>query len=324
MKYLSAVSSALALLASQAVCADMSKHEGVEAFISEMQQKHQFDGQQLQALFRETRFREDIIEAITRPAEGKPWHDYRPIFLTKGRIKQGVNFMHKHRDILTLAEKEYGVPAQIITAIIGVETFYGRHAGKYRVMDSLATLAFGYPKRADFFRGQLEQFLIMAREENVPPMKMLGSYAGAMGQPQFIPSSFRDYAVDFDGDGHRDLWDNRSDVIGSVANYFKKHKWQAGQPVAARATVHGEAYKAMAEKGYKPSFTVKELKQAGVSIKVDYPDDARAALVELETRQGPEYWVALDNFYVITRYNHSPLYAMAVFQLSEAIRSSMK
>ncbi|MFO7594548.1 MAG: lytic murein transglycosylase B [Pseudomonadota bacterium] len=292
-------------------------------FIHEMSDKHNFSLKELEALFAQVEHKQSIIDAISRPAESKPWHQYRPIFVTTSRIRQGVEFWQQNEQLLQRAEKEYGVPAHIIVAIIGVETRFGRHSGSYRVMDALSTLAFDYPKRADFFRGQLEEFLLMSRKEKREPLEFLGSYAGAMGMPQFIPSSFRAYAVDFDNDGRRDLWENTSDVIGSVANYFSRHKWRTGEPVASRASLNGEPPQAVIDKGYRPSLTLGELKGMGVQPVADYNDGHEVALLALESAPGEyEYWVALHNFYVITRYNHSPLYAMAVHQLSEAIRTS--
>lgn len=294
----------------------------VTAFIDEMSNKHAFDSGKLERLFSETKKQQAILDAISRPAEGKPWHQYRPIFITESRISQGVEFWNKNAVLLARAEQEYGVAAEIIVAIIGVETRYGRHTGSYRVIDSLATLAFDYPPRASFFRGQLEQFLLMAREEQADPLSFTGSYAGAMGKPQFIASSFRSYAVDFDNDGRRDLWQNNADVIGSVANYFKRHHWRLGEQVVQRAQVQGGRYRELAERGYKPSITVPELLAAGVNPLRPLNPVETVALLEMETPGGHEYWVANHNFYVITRYNHSPLYALAVFQLGEAIKSS--
>lgn len=291
-------------------------------FITEMVEKHGFKTGELRALFAETEYKQSIIDAITRPAESKPWYEYRPIFVTQKRIRQGVKFWKKHADLLERAEKEYGVPPAILVAILGVETRYGRHTGSYRVMDSLATLAFNYPARSKFFRGQLEQFLLMAREEGFDPLSLTGSYAGAMGQPQFIASSFRAYAIDFDKDGRRDLWNSTADVVGSVANYFSRHNWSAGDAITTRAKVRGDKFKQLLEKGYKPSFTLEQLPDYGVKPIHTIEPGSKIALLELETGRGNEYWVALHNFYVITRYNHSPLYAMAVYQLSEAIKST--
>jgi len=302
--------------------ADMLDRPGVSEFIDEMVQQQGFDRAALEQLFRNTEMRDDIIAAITRPAEGKPWFEYRPLFLTQARIREGVDFWNKNAAALAAAEKKYGVSAAIIVAIIGVETRYGQHRGRYRVMDALATLAFGYPQRAPFFRSQLSEYLLMTREERVDPLSLTGSYAGAMGLPQFMPSSFRSFAVDFDHDGRRDLWESRADIIGSVANYFAQHQWKFGEPVAFRAINNSGNYDDLVAQGLKPAITARELTNLGINIDPTLPASQPAALVRMDTENGPEYWVALNNFYVITRYNRSPLYAMAVWQLSEAILST--
>jgi len=300
---------------------DVTARADVQQFIDEMVKKHDFDANKLTALFKQVELREKIVDAITRPAEGKPWHKYRPIFVTKTRINEGVIFWNENKETLERAEKEYGVPPEIIVAIIGVETRYGRHKGGYRVMDSLSTLAFEYPKRSKFFRSELEQYLLLAREENIEPLSIKGSYAGAMGKPQFISSSYRNYAIDFDGDGKRDLWNNTVDAIGSVANYFKRHKWQPGGPVVVPAVVGSNHIQVLVKKGYKPHSTVTELRKRGATAKSKLDPNAMGALIELKTLAGREHWIGLNNFYVITRYNHSPLYAMAVYQLGQAIMS---
>lgn len=302
--------------------ADILDRPGVNEFIDEMVQQQGFERAALEQLFRATAMRDDIIAAISRPAEGKPWHQYRPIFLTEARINGGVEFWNQNAAALAAAEKKYGVSAAIIVAIIGVETRYGQHRGGYRVMDALATLAFGYPPRAPFFRKQLAEYLLMTREERVDPLTLTGSYAGAMGQPQFMPSSFRSFAVDFDQDGRRDLWENRSDIIGSVANYFAQHQWRYGEPVVIRAEPAEVSFDSLVAQGLKPAITARDLVNSGVSVDAPLAPEQLTALVQLETESGPEYWVALNNFYVITRYNRSPLYAMAVWQLSEAILSA--
>jgi membrane-bound lytic murein transglycosylase B len=295
----------------------------IDLFIGQMVEKHDYPRQELEQLFAQATHQPRIIEAITRPAESKPWYQYRPIFVTEQRINGGVAFWQENSELLARAEAQYGVPAHIIVAIIGVETFYGRHKGGYRVLDALSTLGFDYPPRGQFFRGQLEQFLLMAREERRDPLEFLGSYAGAMGMPQFIPSSFRSYAVDFDGDGRRDLWENRADIIGSVANYFSRHHWRTGEAVASRAMLKGKAPQEMLEKGLTPSITPVELEAAGIAPHAPLDGADKAALLALDsTSEQQEYWITLHNFYVITRYNRSPLYAMAVYQLSEAIRTT--
>jgi len=295
-----------------------------QAFIDKMVKEHQFDAAEISSLLNQAKKQQSIIDAMSRPAEKRlNWGQYRKIFITDKRIKGGMKFWKENQAILEQAEKTYGVPAQIITAIVGVETYYGRITGKYSVLDSLYTLGFHYPPRAKFFRSELEEFLQLAREEGVSPTEPLGSYAGAMGRPQFISSSFRAYAVDFDKDGKRDIWENNADVIGSVANYFKRHGWKAGEPVAQLVTGAKKGFDEEIKAGYKPSLDVKSLIDKGIILGSSLDKDAKVALLEMESDDGNEYWVTSPNFYAITRYNHSPLYAMAVFQLSEAIRQRM-
>src|SRR5210317_1836162 len=217
--------------------------KNIQHFIKQMTKQHQFDHKELSSLLGSAKHHESIIEAISRPAESKPWYQYRPIFLTRDRLQGGLTFWKNNADSLSRAHLQYGVPEEIITAIIGVETRYGKHKGRFPVIDALSTLAFAYPPRSKFFTKELEHYLLMTREEKLDPLEQLGSYAGAMGMPQFISSSFRHYAVDFDGDGKRNLWTNTDDAIGSVANYFKKHHWKAGQPITSKVRIHGKRYK---------------------------------------------------------------------------------
>lgn len=257
---------AFSLLATTVIASDYSNIKEVNLFIEQMVKKHQFDKNHLQTLFAEAKLYDSILEAIARPAEGKPWYEYRPIFVTKKRTQGGIDFWKKNADALSRAEQKYGVPKEIIVAIIGVETRYGKHAGRYPVFDALATLAFAYPPRATFFKSELEHFLLMTREEKIEPKNLLGSYAGAMGMPQFISSSFRRYAIDFDGDGKRDLWNNPTDAIGSVANYFRKHHWKPGQPITHKVQVHGKRHKKLITKSLKPEHTQQELLNNGVIL----------------------------------------------------------
>ena len=299
------------------------QREEVQTFIQDMIKQHQFTEKELHQWFNAIRPRADIIESISNPAEAKPWHVYRKIFIKERRIAGGVTFWKTHRELLQRAEQQTGVPARIIVAILGVETLYNTYKGRHDVLESLATLSFDYPKRSKFFRSELEQFLLLAREEKVDPLALKGSYAGAMGGPQFISSSFRRYAVDFDNDGKRDIWNNAADMIGSVANYFKVHGWEKGQTITFQSSVSGSGYNEALDKGIKPYFTIGQLKKMGVNTgEYNKPDD-KAALIKLEQQDSAEYWLGLKNFYVITRYNHSPLYAMAVYQLSEQIAARM-
>lgn len=294
---------------------------GFTPFIDRMVEKHQFERQPLINLFKDVVVRKDILKAISRPAEkSKEWFEYRPIFIKKSRIDGGVKFWNKHADILHKAAQEYGVDPQIIVAIIGVETLYGQRTGRNRVIESLSTIAFAYPKRSKFFTRELEQFLLLTREEQIDPINAKGSYAGAMGQSQFISSSYRHYAVDGDGDGKRDLWHSPQDIIASVANYFKQHGWQSGKPIASRATINNEDYEHLLNNKLKPEITLATMIKAGVQPQDTLDPEQKVKLLKFKLKRGYEHWVALHNFYVITRYNHSSMYAMAVYQLSEAIR----
>ncbi|WP_137888523.1 lytic murein transglycosylase B [Pseudomonas sp. 2FE] len=306
--------------AQQALAADYEGSPQVAEFVAEMTRDYGFAGEQLVSLFREVERKQTILDAISRPAEKvKPWKDYRPIFITDSRIARGVDFWRQHEAALARAEQEYGVPAQVIVAIIGVETFYGGNTGSYRVIDALSTLGFDYPPRAEFFRKELKQFLLLAREQQVDPLTLKGSYAGAMGLPQFMPSSFRAYAVDFDGDGQINIWNNPEDAIGSVASYFKRHGWVTGEPVVSTAQVNGEQADEGLTQGLDPVKTVGQLRALGWASHEALRDDLAVTAFRLEGEAGPEYWLGLPNFYVITRYNRSAMYAMAVHQLSDLL-----
>lgn len=303
--------------------ADPASPSDIRQFAEAVAERHGMNAQDLERLVRdEAKHQPEIIEAITSPAEALPWHRYRTIFITDERIAGGVAYWQEHSDWLDQVQSRYGVPPEIVVAIIGVETYYGRYRGRHRVIDALRTLGFAYPPRADFFRSELEAFLVLANEEGMDPTVPLGSYAGAMGVPQFISSSYRAYAVDFNGNGRRDLFSEPGDAIGSVGNYFAEHRWQPGAPIAAPATVAGSRWQGLLRGDLKPVDTVGTLRSAGVTTDPSLPNDAPARLLELETDDGPAYWVTLNNFYVITRYNHSPLYAMAVYDLARAIREA--
>jgi membrane-bound lytic murein transglycosylase B len=288
-------------------------------FVDEMVRKHGYDRAELTRILEDAQFQEGIIALITKPAEAKPWYEYRAIMLTPERIEQGVEFWRRNAEALRRAEAVYGVPPEVITAIVGVETRYGRNTGRHRVLDALVTLAFGYPKRAPFFRKELEQYLLMVREEGLDARALNGSYAGAMGRSQFMPSSFRAYAVDFDGDGRRDLWSSDADAIGSIANYFVRNGWRPGEGVVLPAEGVDSRHQRFLEAGLKPSFTLGELAAAGVRVAGGLPADTPCSLFDLDEESGPAHWAGLQNFYAITRYNRSELYAMAVYQLSREI-----
>ncbi len=311
---------ALMLLSNHVAASKPTERPSLRSFIDDMATRHGFSNERLLQLFGHVKLRPDIVAAISRPAEAKPWYQYRPIFLTPKRVAGGVEFWNRHAETLARAEREYGVPARIIVAIIGVETRYGKHTGKYRVIDALTTLALDYPPRSKFFTSELEQYLLMTREEQIDPLTLHGSYAGAMGIPQFISSSYRNYAVDFDGDGHRNLWDDPVDAIGSVAAYFQRHDWKQGEPISVQTHVSGSGYLELVKRGYKPHLKLRQFPSFGVRVPDDLDASQPGALLELETEGIPEFWIALHNFYVITRYNHSPLYAMAVYQLSNEIQ----
>jgi membrane-bound lytic murein transglycosylase B len=295
----------------------------VEGFIDEMVNKHEFRRGDLELLFGHAQLLPKVVKAMSAPvASPRPWYQYRPNFLNSRRIDGGVEFWRDNGDALKQAKKTYGVPEEVVTAIIGVETRYGAVTGSFRLLDSLSTLAFDYPRRAEFFRQELENFLLLARDEKMDPLSLRGSYAGAMGIPQFMPGSFLRYAVDFDGDGRRNLWGSDADAIGSVANYLQQYGWQPGGPVAVPASVEGTGYQAVLADGAKPQRTVGELKKLGIAALEPVADSQPAALIALENRDGTEYWLVFNNFYVITRYNHSTHYAMAVFQLGREIAAA--
>jgi len=316
----------LLLTTGSAIAADsnFTQRADVQQFIDKMVSQHQFEREPLTQLLGEAEHSDAVINAITRPYEGKPWFKYRPIFVTEKRIKRGLQFWQENSEALQRAEKKYGVPPEYITAIIGVESFYGVHKGNYRLLDSLTTLGFDYPKRSKFFRSELEHYLLMTREEAIDPRSVKGSYAGAMGKPQFISSSYREYAVDFSGDGKRDLWENTDDAIGSVANYFRRHGWQHGAPVASRASVKGSDYKKLIKKSLKPKKTLAQITSQGVTLNDPQsnkiPESTKAALIRLKNQPENEYWVTYRNFYTISRYNHSARYSMAIFQIASALR----
>jgi membrane-bound lytic murein transglycosylase B len=296
------------------------ERDEVQDFIQEMVVKREFDEAHLKSVIDGAVFKQSIIDAISKPAEKVlTWKQYRKIFLTERRIKSGRKFIQKHQDTLLRAENSYGVPAHIVAAIIGVETFYGQRMGNYRVLDSLATLAFDYPPRASFFRRQLEEFLLLSREEQQDEFDLMGSYAGAMGFGQFIPSSYRVYAVDFDADGVRDIWTNPVDAIGSVANYLSEHGWQKGQPITKMVSPENQEGKDLFGHKLKPYISVGQLTENGALRNIQLDADNKVSPLLFNGGKGEEYWLGLYNFYVITRYNHSKLYAMAVYQLSREL-----
>lgn len=294
----------------------------IQAFIEETAQEFDLDKQQIADLLGQAETKQAILDAISRPAERVvPWFEYRERFLTERRIQQGADFWTANAKSLE-AVRDPAIAATI-AGILGVETSYGRITGRYRVIDALATLAFDYPPRAPFFRGELQQFLLLAREEQVDPRSALGSYAGAMGIPQFIPTSYRKFAIDGDGDGKRDLWSSWEDVISSVANYLRVHGWREGEPIVTHATIENTDLSRF-DLALALNETVGSLRNKGVEFVTDQPDDAPAMFVVLQGKDGPEYRVGFNNFYVITRYNRSTMYSLAVHELGNAIVGFMQ
>ena len=332
--------------ASWIAAGDYSNRSDVDEFVARMVNEHGFEASTVQSVLDQAVYQQGIIDAITRPAEKKPWISYRTIFVTPRRIDDGVQFARENWETLKRAEEEFGVPVEVIVAIIGVETNYGRIMGSYRVLDALTTLGFDYPARAKFFLGQLEEFLILSCEERVAPFHadnacyreaaggtlgtsvsigdLVGSYAGAMGYGQFIPSSYRNFAIDYDGDGARDIWRNVVDAIGSVAAYFKDHGWEPGEPVIAQvgASTADQSIDELANTSLIPTKTLAEWKALGIEIQDDR-DSAYASIFRFETEDATNYYLGYHNFYVITRYNISRLYAKAVIEVAEGVAAGL-
>lgn len=318
-----AVLAATLLAASPARSLDTSRPD-VQAFIGDLVHKDGFQQPYVTTVFGGIESKQSILDAMSRPAEKvKPWSEYRGIFITPRRISAGVDFFREHEARLRRISASTGVPPEIIVAILGVETFYGTRTGSFRAVDALATLGFDYPPRSDFFRSELRQLFLLAREEQLDIGTLTGSYAGALGPPQFIPSSYRNYAVDGSGDGRRDLLQNWDDIMASIANYFARHNWQPGQPIAARAEFARDAVRPTGPTELVLKDTVGSLARQGVQFTTDLPATAPAILVSLQGEDGDEYWVGFQNYYAITRYNRSTMYALAVFQLSEAIAAGV-
>jgi membrane-bound lytic murein transglycosylase B len=315
----------LLLLAVIARAGEYEHRPDVQAFAEEMQDRYGFKKEEVLATLAQAVKKQSILDAIARPAEkAKPWKDYRKIFLTDARIDGGADFWLAHEQNLQEVSSRFHVEPEMIVAIIGIETSYGKNTGSYRVIDALSTLAFDYPPRSAFFRQELQNFLLLAREQKRDPLSLTGSYAGAMGYGQFMPSSYRNYAADFNSDGFADIWNNTSDAIASVANYFSKHGWQMGEPILARASVQPNFDTTLlaSNSGFKPQYSLQELAARGVSPVVGgLGNERKAVLISQEGDYGTEYWLGFDNFYTITRYNNSSMYAMAAHQLADAIKA---
>lgn len=316
---------AAALLGASARSVALDTHRAdVKGFISQMAQEHDFKKRKLRKLLKAAQSQPAILQAMERPAEqAKPWYEYRAIFLNDRRIREGTEFWLAHRQDLDRASVRSGVAPEYIAAILGVETYYGRLTGSYRVLDALATLAFDYPPRAKFFRDELEQFLLLTRDFDMDPLTIKGSYAGAMGAPQFMPSNYRRFAVDANSDGRIDLWSNWSDVCSSVGNYLREHGWNEGEPVLAEATVDPAKAGDLDGRKLELDETVGSLRAKGVSFDSSMPADAPAILIAVDEPDGVHWRVGYNNFFVITRYNHSALYAMAVYELAAAVKQQV-
>lgn len=300
-------------------------------FIENMSENHGFEQERLTQTLQAVNVREDSLAKLEQPVRNFPWFDYQAAFITEDRINRGVAFWQEHADTLANVELSYGIPAEIIVAILGQETIYGSFTGRYPALDALATFAFYHPNRQDYFRKELREFLLLTREQGLKPEEVLSSFDGGLGIPQFMPSSYRAYAVDFTGDGKRDLFTNVADAIGSVANYLKEHGWQQHGLIAIPAEVFpvetedGESayrYQDIANETRQPNRSLSKLAEYGVKpVDDNFTTDQQTMLIEMEGARGPEFWIAFHNFYVITRYNTSPKYALAVMQLSQAIKT---
>jgi membrane-bound lytic murein transglycosylase B len=302
-----------------AVALDTSR-DTVRSFIGRMSQKHGFSAETLTAILAQAQSQQTILEAMARPAEKTfPWYRYRERFLNEQRITEGVAFWQEHRELLEQIARERGVAPEYLVAILGVETYYGRIMGSYRVIDALSTLAFDYPPRSGYFTEELEQFLLLAREDALDALAPVGSYAGAMGAPQFMPRSVRQFAVDGDGDGTRNLWTDWEDVLASIANYFRVHGWQPDAPVLAEAVIDQAHAHDLDTRRLELNETVGSLREKGVQFETTLPADAPAMLIAADEPDSMRFRVGLQNFYVITRYNRSALYAMAVHDLARAL-----
>lgn len=312
-----------AVWTAHAAPAPYDQREQGKQLIQQLQAKG-LEGAWVREVLADAKFQPKIVAAMRRPAEKVlPWYKYRRIFLKPGRAEAGVAFIKKHALIFRQVEKYYGVPPAIIAAILGVETRFGQHTGNDRVLDALATLGFDYPPRSKFFYSELGKFLLLCQSEGLDAHSVKGSYAGAMGMPQFIASSYQAYAVDFNHNGKRDLWGEPADIIASVANYFSEHGWRPGEPVAAPALTGPLPLEALEPSERKTRYDYADFKRAGISVEPAPDDNVPVGLLKFTGERGPEFWAGYNNFFIITSYNHSPLYAMAVYQLSQAIEDGM-
>lgn len=307
----------ISLAASPAVRPEM------EAFIEHMQAKHGYEPAALRRLLEQAQSRPSIIRAMTAPSTSRPWFEYRRRIIDPVRIENGVRFWAQNSVALERASREFGVPPELIVATIGVETLYGRNMGSLKVLDALVTLAFDYPPRAEYFRNELEEYLLLAREAGFSPGALRGSYAGAIGIPQFLPSSYRKYAVDFDADGRRDIVDSAADAIGSIANYYRSFGWKTGAATMVAAESGDADLAPLLAAGIRPHTTIKELRRRGLIVQEPVDETAEATVFYVQLESGPKLLLGLNNFYVITRYNRSINYAMAVWELATAVKAAL-
>jgi len=291
----------------------------MQQFVDYMASTHGFDARELHKVFSQVQTSQTVIRAISAPSTAKPWHEFRPLFVDERRISGGVAFWNEHADLLDRASREYGVPEAIFVSLIGIETRYGRITGGHKVIEALSTLVFDLGYRADYFRGELEQFLLLAREQGWDPLQVTGSYAGAMGIPQFMPSSYRRYAVDFDGDGKIDLWENAADAIGSIGNYLREFGWQAGKAIVTPARIDAVDPQPLIDLGLRPTLTLGQWRIRGVEDMNKHDEKLMVALFSLDLVGGPEFYLGLDNFYSLLQYNRSRNYVMAVNDLAQEI-----
>ena len=304
---------------------DLDKYPDLKSITDRLVEQGVYTSGEVETLFSQVSLRPKVVEAFKKPAEKLTWAKYQGLFITDKVIRNGVKFWNEHQQTLEKATEEFGVPEEIIVAILGVETRYGKSKGSHAVINSLSTLSVDFERRKEFFQAELESFLKLSKTENIDPLNTVGSYAGAMGIPQFIASSYQAYAIDFDGNGERNLIDSYADAIGSVANYFKQHKWIEGEPVKASINkINAEQFSRFKQTQKSPQFSVEEITQSGVETQGEYKGALAADIIQLNGKNGKQYELVFDNFYVIKRYNQSNLYAMAVTELSQAIKRKHK
>ncbi|MEA1888988.1 MAG: lytic murein transglycosylase B [Pseudomonadota bacterium] len=324
LKALTAILPIFAFFSPSAFSLQVSDYKQLDKMFNEVAGQTAFSVADLEALFQQVEIKPRIIEIMDKPAESMPWHRYRTIFLTEKNISKGAEYWMKHADILARAEEKFGVPPEIIVATLGVETRFGTNTGGFRVIDALSTLGLEYPRRSKYFTRELKNFLLLSDENKLDPIAVTGSYAGAIGLPQFMPSSYRAYAVDFNGDGYSDLVNSVEDAIGSIGNYYHEHGWKPGQPVSwSTSGVSSKANKLVVKKR-KTDRPLNDLLQRGFTLQEQLDPQIRVGLIKLEGEKAPEYRVAFDNFFVITRYNTSKLYATAVQLLGEEIKARVQ